>query len=286
MKAASGPLLTLLNSGAYFQMCDLWEITLNGGGVIRWTDADINVSSGGHTYVAGPLLDRGTTTEKVGLEVATLDVTITANADDLINGTPVIPFIAKRGFDGANVRLLRAFMTDWDQPVVGTVLRFAGRITSITSIAGNQADVTVSAWTVLLNVNMPANLYQVACLHSVYDAGCALDPATFAVSGHLTGTPTALAFSSSLSTTLNDFAQGRIIFTSGVNAGVSATVKSNDGAGGFVLIRALPAVPSAGDAFTAYPGCDLTMSRCLSRFNNLGRLKATPFTPTPETVFG
>lgn len=286
MKAASPALIALLNSGEDFVMADLWTLTLRGGAVVRWSGADIALTANGQSFVRGPAIDRGTVTERVGLEVATLAMKITADAADTINGTPIIPFIRKRGLDGANVRLDRAFAPDWTSPITGTVLRFAGRVTSVDDIKGSTASITVSSWSILLNVNMPSNLYQAACLHSVYDAGCALNPASFAASGSLTGAPTVSSFATTLSPAANDFAQGRIVFTSGANTGVSATVKTNTAGGQFELIRPLPAAPAAGDTFTAYPGCDLTRARCGSRFNNLGRHKATPFVPVPETVFG
>jgi len=288
MKAAPGPLITLLNSGADFQMVDLWTITLRGGSVIRWSSADVPVVSGGHTYVLGPGIERQDISEKIGLDVSTVDMAITANADDLINGTAIIPFIRGHGFDGANVRLDRAFLTDWNLPVVGSVLRFSGRVTAISAITGNSATITVSSWTVLLNANMPANLYQAACLHAVYDAGCALNPASFAVTGTVSASPvpTQTVFDTSLTPTANDFAQGRIVFTSGPNTGISATVRSNDSSGLMTMVSPLPVAPTSGDAFTAYPGCDLTQSRCTTRFNNLGRFKATPYVPVPETAFG
>jgi len=288
MKAAPGPLITLLNSGADFQMVDLWTITLRGGSVIRWSSADVPVVSGGHTYVLGPGIERQDISEKIGLDVSTVDMAITANADDLINGTAIIPFIRGHGFDGANVRLDRAFLTDWNLPVVGSVLRFSGRVTAISAITGNSATITVSSWTVLLNANMPANLYQAACLHAVYDAGCAINPASFAVTGTVSASPvpTQTVFDTSLTPTANDFAQGRIVFTSGPNTGISATVRSNDSSGLMTMVSPLPVAPTSGDAFTAYPGCDLTQSRCSVRFNNLGRFKATPYVPVPETAFG
>lgn len=284
MKGANPALIALLNGDADFQRADLWTLTLPGGTVVRWSGADRPITANGHVHALGPAIERGTISEKIGLEVATLTMTITANADDTINGVPIIPFIARRGLDGAAVRLDRAFMAEWDLPAVGTVLRFAGKITSIGDIAGASATITVSSWTILLNVSMPTNLYQAACLHSVYDAGCGLDPAPFAVSGAVSAAPGTSRFGSTLSITADDFAQGRIVFTSGANTGVAATVKSNDAAGTFSLIRPLPALPAPGDGFTAYPGCDLTRGRCLTRFNNLGRHKATPFVPVPETA--
>ncbi|BCA57677.1 DUF2163 domain-containing protein [Sphingomonas sp. HMP6] len=286
MKTASAPLLALLNSGVDFQTADLWTITLNGGTVIRWSGADVKLVSGGQTFALGPGISRNAITEKIGLEVATLEVTITADSADLINGTPIIPFIAKRGLDGANVRLDRAFLTDWNLPVVGTVLRFSGKLTSVPVVGGSEAQLTISSWTAYLNANMPANLYQAACLHSPYDAGCTLLPATYAQTGTISGTPTLTGFSSGMTTTAGDFAQGRVTFTSGPLTGIAATVRSNDGAGGFQFVRALPALPIAGNTFSVIPGCDLTISRCGTRFNNLLNRKGTDFVPVPETAFG
>jgi hypothetical protein len=143
MKAAAPALVTLLNSGADFQMADLWTLTLSGGSVLRWSGADVPLTANGNVYALGPAIDRGAVSEKIGLEVGTLTMTITAHGDDRVNGTPIIPFIAKRGLDGANVRLERAFLPDWDSPVTGTLLRFAGRVTSIGAIAGSSVEITV-----------------------------------------------------------------------------------------------------------------------------------------------
>ncbi|WP_404711735.1 DUF2163 domain-containing protein [Sphingomonas sp. MMS24-J13] len=284
MKAASPALATLLDSGADFQMADLWTLTLSGGAVVRWSGADIPLVANGNTYMLGPAIDRGSIAEKIGLEVGTLTMTITANADDRINGTPIIPFIAGRGLDGANVRLERAFLPDWSSAVTGTLLRFAGRVTSVGEIAGSSVELTVSSWMILLNVNMPPNLYQSACLHTVYDAGCALNADSFASAATVSGTPSRTAFASGLTGHNGEFAQGRVKFTSGANTGIARTVKSNDGAGNFMLISPLPAPLAAGDAFTAYKGCDLTSATCTSRFNNIAHFKGTPFCPVPETV--
>ena len=56
MKAASPALIALLNSGADFQMVDLWTITLVGGAVLRWSGGDVPIVSGGHTYALGPMI--------------------------------------------------------------------------------------------------------------------------------------------------------------------------------------------------------------------------------------
>ena len=76
---------------------------------------------------------------------------------------------------------------------------------------------------------------------------------------------------------------GKVTFTSGVNNGLSRTVKTQGG-GVIALVRALPAVPQPGDTFVAYPGWDLTQSTCDAKFGNLAHFKGYPFVPTAETA--
>lgn len=291
MKTASTALKTLLASG-HFVQADLWTITLNGGGVTRWTSHDVDLTYGGQTFVSGPAITRGTISEKTGIEVAQLQMTIDAVDTDLINGTPIIAFIAAHGLDGASIKLERAYAPAWGLdaygapiPITGTVIRFAGKVTSIDAIQGGRAELTVSSWLVLLEAASPRNHYQTGCMRTLYDAGCGVNPASYASTGAVTsGTTT--GFASGLTPAANYFAQGRVMFTSGVNNGVSRTVRANGTDGSFTLIRPLPTAPAAGDTFIAYAGCDLTRTTCKDKFNNLIRHKATPFVPLPTTALG
>lgn len=283
MKTATAPLIALLNSGADFQQADVWTITLSGGQVLRYSSIDIDLVVNGNTFSKGPLFKRSSITEKRGLEVSDLAVTIEGDDNDLINGVPIIKFISNRGLDGANVKVDRAFFTDWGQTATGSIVRFAGRVTGVRNVSGLTAEVSVASWSILLNVMMPANLYQAACLHTVYDTGCTLNPASFTASGSCTGTPGVLSFGSSVSATTGDYDQGRLVFTSGANNGLARAIRANVG-GTFTLVSPLPVAPAAGDTFTVYKGCDLTMGTCLSKFNNLNNFKGTPFVPIPEAA--
>ena len=280
MKTMSTALKNLLATGQ-FVVADLWTITLAGGLVVRWTGHDQPITVSGNTFLKGPTLDRSTIVEKVGTEVATLDLTIGATNGDLINGVQIIPFIAAHGFDGANIKLERAYASDWGSAIAGTVIRFAGKVTSIKNIQGATADLVVSSWLVLLNVNAPRNLFQVGCDRILYDTNCGVVAASFSQSGTVSGGAAVNAFASGVTNLANYYAQGRVAFTSGVNAGLSRTVRSYDGAGNFALIAPFPNAPSVGDAFTAYAGCDLSMATCNSRFNNLTSFRGFPFVPPP-----
>lgn len=80
MKTASTGLIAHLNSGCQFLMADLYTLTLNGGFVVRYTGADVDIRVGGHVFKKF-LISRSKTRTSVGLEVDTLDVTIIDSAN-------------------------------------------------------------------------------------------------------------------------------------------------------------------------------------------------------------
>jgi uncharacterized phage protein (TIGR02218 family) len=281
----AGATLALLNGGADFQMVDLWAITLNGGVVIRWHGAGVKtpLTFNGHTYQAGPLIDRGKISTKVGLEVATLDVTISATTADLINGAPLIPFAQGRGFDGATVILYRGFLANWKFPytIVGGVIAFSGRVTELKDVSRAKLTMTVSAWTVLLNVNMGPDVFQAGCLNTHYDASCGLTATN--VSGTVASGATTLAFNTNLTNPDHYFDKGTITFLTGANAGVSRAVQTYLNASGNVAVAfPLPFAPSSGDTFHAVRGCLLTMADCSAQ-SNLIHFRGQPFTPPAIT---
>lgn len=287
MKASTPELRALLATGQ-FVAADLWTITLQGGAVIRWTSHDQSLSWGGNTFARVPIIERGTISAKLGPDVSTLQIEITAGPDDTLNGAPIIPYIKGHGLDGANVKLERAFAPDWSSAITGTTIDFAGKVTSTPSVQGMTAQVVVSSWTVLLNTNSPRNLFQAGCLRTLYDAKCGVDPNNFKQSGTVSssGSGQRGSFGSGLSAAAGYYAQGRVVFTGGSNAGQSRTIRSSDGSGNFVLVQPLPSPCAAGDAFTVYAGCDLSKATCASKFNNQGRFKATPFVPLPTAALG
>jgi len=284
----SGATLALLDSGVDFQMVDLWAIKLNGGTTIYWHGAGINtpLTFNGHTYLAGPGIDRGKITTKLGLEVATLDVNISATVDDLINGAPLIPFAQGRGFDGATVILYRGFLANWSFPytIVGATIAFSGRVTQLKDISRAKFTMTVSAWTVLLNVNMGPDVFQAGCLNTHYDADCGLTASP--VSGVVATGATKTAFNTNLTEADGYFTKGVITFTSGANEGVSRAVQAYAHASGAMSVAfPLPYAPASGDTFTAARGCLLTMADCSAQ-SNLIHFRGQPFTPPAITGNG
>ena len=138
-----------------------------------------------------------------------------------------------------------------------------------------------------LQTTFPRNYFLSACNHCLFDAGCGLSKASYAVSGTVTSaaTPTLTTFASSCTQADGWFALGSVVWTSGANKGIVCPVKAYANANGaFTIIYPAGAVPAVGDTFTAYPGCDKTQATCTTKFSNQAHFRGFPYVPTPETL--
>ena len=104
-------LVTWLQSATEIRMADLYTITLKNGAALRYTSWDTNLVVMGSTFLTGPPnIARSAIEEKLGMDVATLEVTIEASLSDVLNGVPILQSIGQGLFDGAAFRIDRLFM--------------------------------------------------------------------------------------------------------------------------------------------------------------------------------
>jgi uncharacterized phage protein (TIGR02218 family) len=159
---------------------------------------------------------------------------------------------------------------------------FKGRVGIVDSVGRTSAQITVNSDLVLLDVDMPRNLYAPNCQHVLYDSGCGLIKSAHGASGvaGAASTPVRINWSGSN----NTYAQGTITFSSGLNTGATANVKDAD-SGALYLSYPLPSAPAEGDAFTVYQGCDHTQATCKSKFNNAGNFRGFPYIPPPTYAY-
>jgi hypothetical protein len=123
-------LITFLQNNTAFRMADLFTITLKNTTVLRYTTWDSNLVVGGSTFLTGPPhFARTAIEEKIGMDVATIELDITASITDLLPGStvPFLQAIAMGFFDGAAFRIDRLFV-DSSGNQIGTVIRFSGFI--------------------------------------------------------------------------------------------------------------------------------------------------------------
>ena len=288
MKPTSSALISYLNDArgspdVALLMADAFAFTLRSGLMLCYTNVDVTFSYGGQTYLANSVLVDGLKYRAaVGLEVDQQQITVAARASDTItSGAPFLQALRDGSFDGAEIVRYRIFFSDRiGGTAIGSVLLFKGRLGVIDEIGRSSAKLTVNSDLVLLDIDMPRNVYQPTCLHTLYDSGCTLTKNAYGTNGTVASGSTASVINWSGASA--DFQQGSITFTSGVNAGVTATVGSVVAATSMTLLYPLESVPAAGDGFTVYYGCDHTPGTCQSKFGNLANFRGFPYVPPPQ----
>lgn len=284
MRAASAPLLALLNSGQQFGMADLYTITLITGTIMRYTSWDAVLTAGANTFSAtGPLLVRGKTKTVLGTEVDTLDLEIFPSSTDMIGSLTFLQAAAAGALDGATVLLERAFLSGIPPVFVGSFINFSGRVADM-DLTRTGIKIVVKSDLELLNISMPRNLYQPSCLQTLYDSDCGVVRASFAQAGTVASGTNISVNSPGLPQGDKYFDLGYIQFTSGALTGAKRTIKSY-ASKTLQLLSPMPQPPANGDLFTAYPGCDKTLGvNGCAKFANTSRFKGLPFIPVPETT--
>lgn len=284
MKPASDALKALLASRSFYAAF-LFTYSLIDGTQLYYTSGDRDIIANGNTYlcggVSGPFFrstnDNMTCSWKRGLEVDTLQFAVyPGNAT--IEGRPFLQACKNGLFDGADFQMERAYMPTYGDTSVGTIITFVGRVAEID--AGRSGVIfNINSHLELLNQQMPRNLYQAACMNSLFDASCTLSRKSFGANGTVGPGSTSSAIKAAFG---SQYALGVIKFTSGANVGVSRTVKSADGTT-ISVISPLPSPPVTGDTFRIYRGCNKTTTACNS-FGNIANFRGFPTVPAAETA--
>jgi uncharacterized phage protein (TIGR02218 family) len=289
MKQTTTTVISLISAArvapdASLAFAECFTFITTTGTQYTWTNVDYDVSFNGSVFLAnGPLVAGLKYKGSVGLEVDKQQITIAARPTDVVNGAPFIIALRDGAFDGAPVFRDRVFLSAPAGTVVGGVRMFQGRISTIDSVGRTQAMVTVASDLVILDYDMPKNLFSPTCLHVLYDAGCGIIRGTFSLDGTVGA--------GSNSNTINfsgaraGDAQGSLVFTSGANANVRATVRSVNIGTSYSLMYPLPFAPTEGDAFNVAFGCDHTQATCQGKFNNLINFRGFPYVPPPQVAY-
>lgn len=185
MKSASPALQAfLLNPPANYYQVDLFTFTLVGGTVLRYTSGGDDIKLDGHIFSSlGPFLKRSNIREAVGLEVPEISIKIIADPSHQVASIPILQALQQGMFDSADVKVERLFMATYGDTSLGTVTRFAGTVADLEKITRIDCTIKVKGRPELLDRPLPVNIIQPSCRHTLFDAGCALDRASFVVTG-------------------------------------------------------------------------------------------------------
>ena len=264
-------------------MAHLYTFTSASGVLDYFTDLDVDVVYGGNTYKSGSLRFEGLR-RKIGIGTAVDEQTlkIWAAPADTLFGAAFLAGAESGLLDGAIIaraRAIWAFSTgnaqvDIQAAPLAVWTLFTGYTAEITAGGVSHVELKVKSALHKLDTNMPRNYYQPGCNWTLFDAGCALNKASYGVTGTIGTGPTGniIPVSGGISPIngpdgITYYAGGRLLFNSGVNAGLQVLVGANDGSNLYPAYL-LNSVPAAGDSITYYPGCSKGHTTCDLKYSN------------------
>lgn len=279
-------LATWLASARAALIVDAYTLISPMGTVARWIDTDFDYTlPDARAFVRGPLFERGQITQKVGLSVDSMQLTMNPvyRGQPVMFGAQTLLQAAQRGtLRGATLQLERLVFATGAADYQGLWIEFAGTL-SVRSTGGGRIQAQVLSELNLLDKPMPPDLYQAQCKNTLFDAQCGLNREAYKVTGGVVASPNTSQFTSNLLQPGGYFDQGVVQFVTGANAGEKRTVKSYSG-GVFTFALPWPQPLVVTDTFTAVPGCARNLDACTFKFSNRQRFRGEPFIPQPETV--
>ena len=233
----------------------VWTITRADGTVYRFTSLDRDLPFGGASYRACSSLAPSASENVAEVDSAgTMDLSgAIGTAAGQINGNDLF---AGR-FDGASVE---AWLVPWESPGGGVGADVPRRLLKGTFGA---VDLTETGFKVellgdgaRLQQTPLVSLLQPGCRWTFGDARCGKDLAPLTVAGTVDSGDGVRDFTDAARTeAAGHFNFGRVTFTSGANAGISAEIKSHAAGGAFTLWPRVPFAIAAGDEYSMTPGC-------------------------------
>jgi uncharacterized phage protein (TIGR02218 family) len=287
VKAHTPEMAALLAGTEPLVYADLYTLQFADSTVLRMTTFDrlLGLTFGPNTFVpVGPIIDRASIKQSVGVEVRTMDLTITPGPADLINGVPWLQAARLGAFDGCYVLLERAVMpaSAPEDTSAGKFWKFSGYCADV---GGDRMSMqtTVRSLEERYNRLFPINIFQPGCRRTLFDPRCGLDKGDFAQATTIGSGSTETVITCDLAAADGYYSLGTIEFQDGDNAGAWRSIKSYT-AGVARLARPLLSAPIVGQSAIAYPGCDKRFDTCDVKFGNKDRFSGEDSIPVPETA--
>ena len=279
MKTLPAGMQDHLSSGAT-TLCWCWKIVRGDGAAQGFTDHDLPVAFDSLTYEASSGFTASEVQSTLGLAVDNLTVmgalaTDTLNEHDLAAGL----------YDDAQIEIWRV---NWASPDQRVLMR-KGNLGQVTrGKTAFQAEMRGLAHKLNQSVG---RCYGYGCDADLGDALCTIDLSNplFAGSGAVTRVTDARRFTVSGLETFADtwFSGGKLIWTSGANAGRAMEVKRHAMSPtqtSIELWQAMSEDVAVGDTFTVTAGCDKQFATCKSKFANTVNFRGFPYMPGNDAI--
>lgn len=279
MRTIQPELQARLDDGAT-TLCRCWKVERRDGMALGFTDHDRDLVLDGLVCLAGSGFDAGALQTANGLSVDNGQVT-GALSDAAVSAEDVAAGL----YDGAEVR---HWLVDWQRPDL-RVLLFRGRFGEIRQADGG-FQVELRGLTEALDAPVGRTIVR-RCHRVLGDGACRVDLDAAAYSGE-GGVGASLGGGRLAMTGLDAFptgwfAQGRLEWLFGANAGLSGYVRSDatEGTSRVIGLHDVPVRPvGSGDRFRIFAGCDRAAGTCRAKFDNYLNFGGFPHIPSDDWV--
>lgn len=248
LRILSCPALVVYKGGGCgTRLCQIWTITRSDGEILRFTSLDHDWVYGGQEYKACDSLN-----PSASEAVSEVNASGTMDLSGAIGPNGVTREDLYAGlYDGAYVE---AWLVPWDGNESPKLL-LRGTFGPVEQGETGFRVELLGDGTKLMQTPL-VKLLQPGCRWQFGDAFCgkALGPLT--VTGAVDSASGQRSFvDAARAETAGYFTRGRVTFTTGDNAGISAEIKEHSSGGSFELWPRLPFPVSIGDQYSMVPGC-------------------------------
>lgn len=277
-----------------FVFADCYTIVPRTGDPLRYTNAQrsVDVIPFGETvprrFLSKRILISGLLVRtSVGIEVDQQEVSIDYTGEVEYQNQLTWPQALLLGrLDGARIRRDRFVASSWRDPWVGGMPMFNGRVSTLNAVGHQSATLSVKADLVLLDTQMPRDLFEPQCGWTWGDTNCGINQLDYAEIGTIGASPTRTVLPWSRATPA--FSLGKIHISNGDSTIRVRTISRVSG-GSLFLAYPLDFDPVAGGIFTAFPNCKRMKDNCILYHGDPGwkaKFKGFPFIPVAETAVG
>jgi uncharacterized phage protein (TIGR02218 family) len=281
MRPIPAALQAKLDSGVT-TLARCWKLVRRDGVTMGFTDHDRDLVVGGVTFRAGTGFSSSEAASRFDLSVDGAEIS-GALADDSLTDAD----LAAGRYDAAQVE---TWLVDWSKPSLN-VLTARGTLGEVRR--EGQAFVAELRGLADLLSQESGRLYTARCGADLGDARCKVDLTNPALRG--TGAVTVVEGTSILvASGLDGFADGwfslgRLLWSSGANAGLAIEIKEHRLAAGharLTLWQAMPEPVAIGDTFAVTAGCDKSFATCRAKFANTDNFRGFPQIPGNDFLLG
>jgi uncharacterized phage protein (TIGR02218 family) len=244
-----------------------WRLARRDGVTLGFTSHDRDLTLGGLLYRATPGMIPSAIEKSASLAPDTVSISGVLSA-----GAITAADLEAGRWDGAQLSL---FAVNWEAPDDAPARLLRGTLGAV-SIKGEAFEVELNGPTAALDAPL-TEATSPECRATLGDKRCRVDLAGRSVVARLVVADD-IILSLDQALPVGAFAQGRLQWLDGENAGGEAMILANE-AGAITLAESPPLSPNPGDRVQITHGCDRRFTTCVGRFANAPNFRGEPHLP-------